>query len=202
LSNLDNTGLQAALRGFRNWVNQRGQDPRLPDNTGVLDQFTNEQLFFLGYAQQYCPKTDLYWYNFGSKPSPNEYRLLGALSNSQAFRSSFNCEDDKKYTPKDNCQIWTSKDANPDLGVPKSEEKLPPLGVPTNPQSSSDGYLSCSKTLEEAIDTQVDPCDDFYGYVCKRYNGPGSFADVLINNQVRLIKALKKPNEHAVSDTN
>jgi predicted metalloendopeptidase len=79
------------LRGFRNWINSKGQDPRLPD--AVLDRFTNEQLFFLGYAQQYCPSTDLNWYAFGAKQSSNEFRLLGTLSNSQIFRSAYNCLD-------------------------------------------------------------------------------------------------------------
>jgi predicted metalloendopeptidase len=189
----DNTGLQAALRGFRNWVNLKGQDPRLPDST--LDQFNNEQLFFLGYAQQYCPKTDFSWYNFGAKQSPNEYRLLGTLSNSQNFRSTFNCAAGKKYAPKDYCEIWTSKDDKPVLGLPETETERPSLNIQENYINHTDEYKSCAKTIEDTIDTRIDPCDDFYGYVCKRYQGPGTFTDVFRSNQVKMVLKLRETDK-------
>lgn len=33
-----------------------------------------------------------------------------------------------------------------------------------------DGWTAASKYLREALDTSVDPCEDFYGYVCNKWN--------------------------------
>ncbi|KAI6174695.1 NEPrilysin metallopeptidase family [Aphelenchoides bicaudatus] len=149
------------------------------------------QLFFIGYAQQYCPQTDLQGYNFGAKQSPNEVRLQGTLSNSQIFRSTFNCPVGQLYTPEKPCNVWESSNDNPELNVPKTATQIPDVNVPQNKHNESDAYKQCSDIIESSLDTRVDPCDDFYGYVCRRYEGPGAFYDVIYANQQKLINTLR-----------
>ncbi|KAI6174597.1 hypothetical protein M3Y97_01008200 [Aphelenchoides bicaudatus] len=184
----DNIGLQAAIRGFRSWISFKGQDPRLPD--AVLDRFTNEQLFFLSYAQQFCPKTNYTLYNFGSRQSPNEFRLQGSLSNSLVFRSAFNCPNGKNYSPANVCPIWSDIDV-PELHVPKVETDLPSLNIPQNPESKEAGFKACAKVIEDTIDTHVDPCNNFYSYVCKRHQGMSVLVDMELKNEATMIKVLK-----------
>lgn len=61
-----------------------------------------------------------------------------------------------------------------------------------------DGWIAASKYLREALDTTVDPCEDFYGYVCNRWNA--SFGSDVVTAELqrtkkhvtdKLIEALK-----------
>ncbi|PIO69594.1 peptidase family M13 [Teladorsagia circumcincta] len=45
----DNGGIHAAFRAYRNFINLYGPDPQLPDD--LLQEFTNDQLFFLAFSQ-------------------------------------------------------------------------------------------------------------------------------------------------------
>lgn len=51
----DNAGIKAAYNAFEAHQSFFGPDPRLPDNR--FDAFTQEQLFFIGFARPWCDQT-------------------------------------------------------------------------------------------------------------------------------------------------
>lgn len=46
---------------------------------------------------------------------------------------------------------------------------------------------------------RINPCDDFYKYVCKRYPGQSAFTDLHVANQIKLVKKLKTIGDTDVS---
>ncbi|XP_025196928.1 neprilysin-2-like [Melanaphis sacchari] len=100
----DITGLKEAYYAYLRYVDMHGQEPRLPG----LEHYSQEQLFFLGYANQYChyDENDSEFDNFSSH-SPNVVRVRGVLSLSPEFAKAWSCPLGTPMNPKkDKCQIW------------------------------------------------------------------------------------------------
>ncbi|XP_026804476.1 neprilysin-2-like [Rhopalosiphum maidis] len=100
----DITGLKEAYYAYRRYVDIHGQEPRLPG----LERYSQEQLFFLGYANQYChyDDTDSQFDNFNSH-SPNVVRVREVLSLSPEFAKAWSCQIGTPMNPKkDKCRIW------------------------------------------------------------------------------------------------
>ena len=105
----DNGGLKAAYRAFtsltdkdRTW--QGGSLPGL--------NLTENQLFFLSFAQVWCdvstPKSENYSV-MDDAHSPPRLRVIGTLSNSKQFAKEFQCKPGSKMNPLDpalKCQVW------------------------------------------------------------------------------------------------
>jgi putative endopeptidase len=75
-----------------------------------VDGFTNEQRFFLGFAQVWAathtPQFELLQTNTNEHPLPR-FRLNGTVANMPEFFKAFGCADtDKMVRAKDRCQIW------------------------------------------------------------------------------------------------
>jgi putative endopeptidase len=76
-----------------------------------IDGFTPDQRFFLGYAQAwreiFRPETVRTWLNIDPH-SPNEFRVLGPLSNFEPFYQTYEVtEKNKMYRkPGDRAKIW------------------------------------------------------------------------------------------------
>jgi endothelin-converting enzyme len=69
-----------------------------------LEKFTNDQLFFVSYANGWCDKTRkeaLLSQVYSDPHSPADKRILGPLANSADFKKAFNCPV-KKAT----CDLW------------------------------------------------------------------------------------------------
>ncbi|KAK0640572.1 hypothetical protein B0T16DRAFT_514442 [Cercophora newfieldiana] len=97
----DSAGIVAA---FDSWLLRKklngGQELGLPG----LEEFTDEQLFFLAYGNIWCGKVS----NDGLKlqvmndaHSPNAARVQGTTANSRAFREAFGCK-----VKEPTCELW------------------------------------------------------------------------------------------------
>ncbi|XP_078484764.1 membrane metallo-endopeptidase-like 1 [Ciona intestinalis] len=115
----DNGGIRAAYEAYKRWqVANPGGDLRLPG----LGEFTQDQLFFLGYAQGWCGTyTEEYAVETLSTVthSPDKFstllykssfcRVLVPSENFPEFGNAFNCNQgvDTMYpNPEDTCRVW------------------------------------------------------------------------------------------------
>ncbi|CAL3963260.1 unnamed protein product [Diplocarpon coronariae] len=95
----DAGGITAA---FRAWQKRRSETPN-QDLPG-LDFFSQEQLFFVSYANWWCGKSrkETAINRIYTDPhAPKWARILGTMANSQDFKNSFKCPS-KKPT----CELW------------------------------------------------------------------------------------------------
>jgi len=101
----DNGGIKQAFQAYQNWKKRRGPEPPLPG----MEEFTNEQIFFLGFAQIWCskyrPETAMRQVDFGVH-SPGMYRVIGPLSNFDEFAKAYSCPKGSPMNPKKKCAVW------------------------------------------------------------------------------------------------
>jgi len=100
----DNGGTKLSYDAYLDWLDKNGPEPRLPG----LD-YNNKQLFFIGYAQEYCAnvreKTE-YIATLSESHSPSKFRVIGTLSNFGAFSEAFECKANSPMNPKAKCEVW------------------------------------------------------------------------------------------------
>uniref|UniRef100_A0A6P8IC68 Membrane metallo-endopeptidase-like 1 n=1 Tax=Actinia tenebrosa TaxID=6105 RepID=A0A6P8IC68_ACTTE len=99
----DNGGLKQALGAYRTWVNINGDEPTLPTTN-----MTNEQLFFVSFAQNWCASFSSEGINeeMTSNYSPTPIRVNGSLKNFDDFASVFDCAPGKPMNPRSKCGLW------------------------------------------------------------------------------------------------
>ncbi|XP_057301907.1 endothelin-converting enzyme homolog [Hydractinia symbiolongicarpus] len=100
----DNGGIQIAYKAYKDWEKENGTPPLLK---GVAD--SNDQLFFLSYAQFFCSaKTDKALLNQLKTDvhSPNMERVRGTIQNNPEFAKAFNCPRGSKMNPYRKCKLW------------------------------------------------------------------------------------------------
>lgn len=100
----DNGGATIAYGAYQKYVELNGAEPVLPG----LD-FTANQLFWITSARFLCSVTRPEFERFHSQinsHTPNEYRVVGALSNSREFLHDFNCKQGSAMNPANKCKIW------------------------------------------------------------------------------------------------
>lgn len=99
----DNGGLRLAHAAYQSLVQQNGSEPTLPG----LNQTAN-QLFWISAAQLWCAKTQtnndtLYTPDVHS---PEIYRVIGSVRNTDSFSRDFNCPSGSPMNPTNKCQVW------------------------------------------------------------------------------------------------
>lgn len=99
----DIVGLQIAYKAYQ--ISLNGITPP------ILDNFTGEQRFFIGFAQIWRNKTreeKLLQYLVMDTHAPGEFRVLGTVTHHDAFYRAFNVQPgDKLYQPKnERIEIW------------------------------------------------------------------------------------------------
>ncbi|PSN50280.1 hypothetical protein C0J52_02845 [Blattella germanica] len=100
----DSGGLNTALYAYRNYMEARAEEPKLPG----LEEFTNEQLFFLAYANSYCSTLTKRGRQLSMQMShpPNYFRVLGPLMNSKDFSNAWKCDGTSRMNPVKKCTLW------------------------------------------------------------------------------------------------
>ena len=101
----DNGGVREAFRAYKLYVAAHGAEPKLPG----LEAFTPEQLFFLGYANNWCgtQTPENLEYQIKTNPhSPGNFRVLGPLSNNDDFVREFNCPVGSPMNRNNKCILW------------------------------------------------------------------------------------------------
>uniref|UniRef100_A0A8C2GVX7 endothelin-converting enzyme 1 n=1 Tax=Cyprinus carpio TaxID=7962 RepID=A0A8C2GVX7_CYPCA len=100
----DNGGLKAAYHAYRSWVQKNGEEKRLP-----AVNLTNDQLFFVGFAQVWCSVRTPESAHEGlmtDPHSPPKYRVIGTLSNSPDFTEHFQCPLGSPMNSGHRCEVW------------------------------------------------------------------------------------------------
>jgi endothelin-converting enzyme len=108
----DNGGLRIAYSAYKRYlkrhylpsIKHHQQQQLLP---GL--NLTDEQLFFIGFAQTWCTKTTPEIAKVAvitdAHASPN-YRVIGSLSNMPEFSRAFKCPIGSPMNPGKRCQMW------------------------------------------------------------------------------------------------
>ncbi|CDQ68099.1 unnamed protein product [Oncorhynchus mykiss] len=100
----DNGGLKAAYNAYQAWVQENGEEKRLP-----AVNLTNDQLFFVGFAQVWCSVRTPESAHEGlmtDPHSPPKYRVIGTLSNSPDFAEHFQCPSGSPMNSGHRCVVW------------------------------------------------------------------------------------------------
>jgi len=104
----DNGGLRESYRAYQKYVEDNGQEGRLPG----LEHLSTNQLFFLGYANIWCESITpegLVNQILTDPHSPAEFRVKGPVRNNAEFAEAFSCpEDADGMNPpeEDECTVW------------------------------------------------------------------------------------------------
>ena len=74
----------------------------------ALHNYTDEQLFYLGYALPWCavhsdPRSRTI---HKDEHAPDRLRVIGPLSNSQRFSEVWSCPKGSPMNPQQKCQVW------------------------------------------------------------------------------------------------
>ncbi|GFG28564.1 hypothetical protein Cfor_10702 [Coptotermes formosanus] len=101
----DNGGMRQAFLAYKKYVADNGPEQRLPG----LQQFSPQQLFFLGFATVWCESTtkeSLLQEVLSDPHSPQRLRVKGTLANSEDFAHAWNCPAGSPMNPRNKCLIW------------------------------------------------------------------------------------------------
>ncbi|KAJ3205582.1 Endothelin-converting enzyme 2 [Entophlyctis luteolus] len=104
----DNGGV---ARAFEAWRSERAGEGGGKKNAKLpgLDEYSEEQLFFIGYGQHWCENRQpeaLLSRLFTDSHSPAEWRVNGVALNSQEFSKAFKCPVGSRMNPIEKCKIW------------------------------------------------------------------------------------------------
>ncbi|TMS39545.1 hypothetical protein L596_006051 [Steinernema carpocapsae] len=191
----DNGGLHASFRAYRNWQNINGPNLRLPG--AQSGQFTNDQIFFLSFAQIWCQQdpSDKAIFNaiLTDPHSPARYRIKGPLQNYPAFRQAFNCRKNKGYTPEKHCNVWVTN-ANNTGNTNPSRANLNQDKTIKADQPKYQAYSSGAQRIRDSMNTSFNPCDNFYKYACANMPAqtPNSFLTARNNNYAQMAAQFKR----------
>jgi endothelin-converting enzyme len=97
----DAGGLRSA---FAAWQSHKKQGTSKNQVIRGLEEFSKEQMFFISYANSFCPKLRphaLLLQVDGDEHAPGHLRILGPLANSRAFKETSQCKVKEPV-----CELW------------------------------------------------------------------------------------------------
>ncbi|GMR52617.1 hypothetical protein PMAYCL1PPCAC_22812 [Pristionchus mayeri] len=106
----DNGGIHSSWRAYQAHLELDGPDPLFMDR--VFSQYSENQLFFLNFAQLWCQSKSMMTESYISNQlmtnvhSMGPYRTLGTLQNIPAFQTNYNCQRGSTYAPVNHCSVW------------------------------------------------------------------------------------------------
>lgn len=101
----DNGGIKQSFRGYQKWLKDNGGKEKMLPGLNL----TNEQLFFIAFAQIRCAnmrKEDAISSILTGVHSPPRFRVIGTLQNFGEFSNVFNCRIGSYMNPAKKCSIW------------------------------------------------------------------------------------------------
>ncbi|VVC39609.1 Hypothetical protein CINCED_3A013094 [Cinara cedri] len=101
----DNGGIREAFMAYKKFVTNHGEESKLPG----LEEFTNEQIYFLAFANNWCEASTLMSLSQSllDEHSPNYVRVIAGLTNSEEFSQVWNCPKGTRMNPTtEKCKIW------------------------------------------------------------------------------------------------
>lgn len=96
--------LGGARASYRAWKAQ--SEPNAPASVQGL---TDDQLYFVAYAQGWCTVAAPQWEKMlvlSNPHSPAKYRVNGPLTNLPEFHAAFGCEEGKPMRSPKMCEVW------------------------------------------------------------------------------------------------
>ena len=100
----DNGGLREA---FKAWNSSRKD--KVEEKLEGLDQFTEDQLFFISYANNWCSDEAplvLLKSLQNDEHSPSRSRVNDVLANFDSFSNAFECDKKTPMNPESKCKVW------------------------------------------------------------------------------------------------
>ncbi|HKE18098.1 MAG TPA: M13 family metallopeptidase [Kofleriaceae bacterium] len=97
-------GVKIAYRAYQDW--RAAQSVRPP---AVVDGFTDDQLYFMSYAQSWCMKVNperLEVLARSDPHSPPEWRVKGVVVDQPGFAEAFQCRAGAPMRPDKSCAVW------------------------------------------------------------------------------------------------
>lgn len=102
----DNGGIKEAYKAYMLYLSKLGhEEKRLPG----LEQYTDEQIFFMSYAQTWCghSKPEALIRQILTDPhAPLHVRVNGVVINQPEFAQAFHCPIGSPMNPSKKCVVW------------------------------------------------------------------------------------------------
>jgi predicted metalloendopeptidase len=100
----DNGGVKLAYEAYKAWRTQQKQPP-----PREVDGFSDDQLYYLAYAQSWCEKVtpeNLETMAHSNPHSPPKWRVDGVIVNQPGFAPAFKCAAGTPMNPGKQCNVW------------------------------------------------------------------------------------------------
>jgi predicted metalloendopeptidase len=101
-------GLKGSYNAFQDWKKDNWSEEQDAEER-LLDELTQEQLFFVGFAQTWCTLAteEIERMLVTVDPhSPPEFRVNGPVANLREFADAFQCEEGTPMNPEKICEVW------------------------------------------------------------------------------------------------
>jgi predicted metalloendopeptidase len=100
----DNGGVKLAYQAYQAWKTQQKPPPQQ-----LVEGYTDDQLYFMAYAQSWCDKMtpEVLETRAHSNPhSPPMWRVNGVIVNQPGFGPAFKCAAGTPMNPGKQCSVW------------------------------------------------------------------------------------------------
>jgi putative endopeptidase len=100
----DNGGVKLAYQAYQAWKAQQKPPP-----PALVDGYTDDQLYYMAYAQSWCDKAtpEVLETRAHSNPhSPPRWRVNGVIVNQPGFGPAFQCKAGAPMSPGKQCSVW------------------------------------------------------------------------------------------------
>ncbi|CAD5209913.1 unnamed protein product [Bursaphelenchus okinawaensis] len=176
-----NAAIHIAKKASELTENYYGHDPAF--NNDILRQYTDDQLFFIQYTNQFCEHPHS---NSDVLAEPNisaKERILNVLQNDAEFGSSFNCPAGSKYTCRreEKCELFGDSSTTLQKALLLSPRTI------TEADNNYSNYKELSASLDSSLDLTADPCNDFHQYSSGNIKSGKDSEDENLKTQVQAI---------------
>nr|XP_002125740.1 endothelin-converting enzyme-like 1 [Ciona intestinalis] len=102
----DMAGVKLSYKAYQLWKQSQQKMSSFRDVLPGLS-LSNDQVFFVSYAQSWCNKrVGVSQPNLSGAHAPEKYRVIGSLSQFQKFSDVFSCEPGRPMNPVQKCSVW------------------------------------------------------------------------------------------------